>query len=164
MTQDELKCLMHYDPDTGIFTSKIKRGKVTVGKKVGTLNPLNGYLKCCVNRKQYQMHRLAWLYVYGKFPDKEIDHINGIKTDNRISNLRDVTPSENQHNKWKAQSNNKSGLLGAFYVKREGRYMSYISCNKKRHYLGLFDTDQKAHEAYMEAKIKLHTSANRHNK
>lgn len=157
MTQDELKTIVHYDPNTGIFTNLKKRSRVPVGKVIGTMG--NFYLQCVINRKCYQLHRLAWFYMYGFFPKGEIDHINGVKTDNRISNLRDVSPSENQLNKWNAQSNNSSGLLGVCVNKKDKKFTSYISFKKCRKYLGYFNTAEEAHKAYMEAKNELYKNS-----
>jgi len=99
LTQAELHQYLNYDPQTGIFTWKVKLSdKINIGQKTGCKNN-RGYLLIKINKKLYRAHRLAWLYVYGYFPKFTIDHINRIKTDNRIENLRDVTIQENLKNK-----------------------------------------------------------------
>ena len=92
MTQDELKTTYHYDLETGIFT-RLKDKKIAKQK-----NPY-GYIVFNHKGKVYLTHRMAWLYIYGCMPTHQIDHINRVKDDNRILNLRDVTHKENQQNK-----------------------------------------------------------------
>ena len=91
ITQEELKELLDYNPETGLFTWNVYnniKNKTTAG----TFN--DGYIQIKIKQKIYQAHRLAWLYVYGEWPKGQIDHINGIRDDNRIENLRDVTNRE----------------------------------------------------------------------
>jgi hypothetical protein len=92
MTQKKLKKIVKYDPETGIFT-KIKDGSIC-----GYNPTCKGYGRIYINRLGYYSHRLAWLYVYGEWPKQQIDHINRIRNDNRICNLRDVSPAENMAN------------------------------------------------------------------
>lgn len=89
LTQAELKRKLHYDPDTGIFTWKVFSPGITIGKVAGAIS--SGYIRIKVHPSLQYAHRLAWLYVYGYFPEHGTDHINGIKTDNRIANLREAT-------------------------------------------------------------------------
>jgi len=104
--------------------------------------------------KLYCAHRLAWLYVHGKWPDRHIDHINGKPDDNRISNLRDVSVSVNMQNRTRAQSNNKSGLLGVSKV--QNGWTATIGKNKKRIHLGTFPSPELASSVYIKAKRYLH--------
>lgn len=151
-----IKELFNYDPETGILRwigSRSNRVKYldiagTIGK--------SGYLMVGILDKRYQVHRVIWFYMYGKWPDGDIDHINGIKTDNRIENLRDVTRSVNKQNIKRANLNNKYKLLGVFWHKASKKYLAKIMLNGNSKHLGLFDCPQAAHEAYLQAKRELH--------
>lgn len=138
ITQKELKTMLHYDPETGVFTRINKR----VGIKVGNLMPC-GYLRIKVMGKLYLSHRLAWLYVHGYFPDEEIDHINGIRLDNRIENLRCVTKNENLLNKGIYVSS-KSGITGVHWHKQHRKWVAAITINGKTKHLGLFSNIDQA--------------------
>lgn len=155
MTQNELKELLNYDADTGLFTRIKSMGKAKAGTIAGSKQKY-GHLVIKVNGSNYFAHRLAWLYVYGKFPDNMIDHINGIADDNRIDNLRDVTNRVNQQNQKQAHANRISGLLGTSWKKRNKTWQAHIRHEGKLIYLGLYKTAQLAHEAYLNAKRKLH--------
>ena len=100
ITQEYLKSVLYYDKDTGLFTWKIsnKKGHVKEGKLAGSKDN-RGYVKIQINKKDYTAHRLAWFYIYGEWPKQVIDHINRIKFDNRIENLRDVSVLENNKNR-----------------------------------------------------------------
>lgn len=103
LTQARVKELMTYDADTGVFT-RIKSVS-RAGKRVTTKPNSDGYLAFCIDYKMYLQHRVAWLYVYGAFPDGHLDHINRVKTDNRICNLRSATAFENSQNTPPAKNN-----------------------------------------------------------
>jgi hypothetical protein len=113
ITQERLKEVLQYDPLAGHFTRLVRSSggrKCRVGDIAGRTKP-GGYISIKIDRKEYYAHRLAWLYVYGKFPDNEIDHINGMPSDNRLLNLRDVERKENRKNQ-KISNRNKSGIIG----------------------------------------------------
>jgi hypothetical protein len=157
MTQDELKQLLHYSPDTGEFTwLKITSTKIKVGDMAGCLHKSNGYRHIKINNKPYKEHRLAWLYVHGSLPTHDIDHINGVRDDNRINNLREATHSENQQNRIK-QKNNSSGFTNVTWYKQRNKWKSYIAKNGKQIFLGYFDTPDEAYDEYLKAKSQLHT-------
>ena len=107
LTQARLQELLRYDPETGIFTSRIRRGRFPPGVEVGTLTPRKR-IHIHLDQKKYLAHRLAWFYKNGVWPKQEIDHINGVTTDNRLANLREVTTKQNSENRDK-QTNNTSG-------------------------------------------------------
>lgn len=113
LTQEKLKEELHYDKGTGVFTRAVTRGKIKAGSIAGGFHP-SGYIHIRVYAKTYMAHRLAWLYVYGVFPEFHTDHINGDKSDNRISNLRSVTCKENAINR-SMKIDNKSGLIGVSF-------------------------------------------------
>jgi hypothetical protein len=155
LTQERLKEVLNYDSDSGIFTWAINiYRRKTKGVIAGCINH-EGYVQIMIDRKTYRAHRLAWLYVYGSFPSKEIDHINCIPSDNRIVNLREASREENQQNKKKAQKNNKSGLLG---VSKSGNlWRAIIYLNGVKYSLGLFKSPELAHNAYIQAKRTMHS-------
>lgn len=150
LTQERLLQVIRYDPETGLF----KRINNATLKKIGTIpkDPKNAYLKIGVDYRVYSAHRLAWLYVYGVWPDGQIDHINGDKLDNRICNLRVATTSENKQNMRKARSDSRSGLLGASWHTKSGKWRAAIQINGKKKHLGYFDTPEEAHRIFIEQK------------
>lgn len=109
LTQSVLHKLLHYNPDTGIFTWKVSNGRSTVGKVAGS--SCHGYVSIGINTKIYLGHRLAVLYMTGGWPAYDVDHINGNRADNRWVNLRQVTRHQNCLNRKRA-SHNKSGVKG----------------------------------------------------
>ena len=155
LTQNHLKSLLDYAPDTGAFTWRVSRGKATRGAVAGSLSH-DGYMRICIDRNMYLAHRLAFLYVNGKFPKDCIDHINGNKADNRISNLREASPAENSQN-IKCYMTNTSGFTGVYFNKRHNKFYARINYSGKRKHLGHFDTAELASEAYKEAKQAFHT-------
>lgn len=156
ITAERLREILSYDTESGVFVWKVSRGPLNAGMKAGSVDT-RGHLQICIDRRLYQAHRLAWLYVNGKWPNKHIDHINGDKTDNRIANLRDVTHAVNLQNQRRAPSSNKtSGLLGVSWKKANLRWCAQIQVNDKKMHLGLFDTAEAAHAAYVVAKRQLH--------
>lgn len=157
LTAALLRELLHYDPETGVFTRKVRTSnRIAVGDVAGTLRP-DGYTKISVLNKSYLAHRLAWLYVHGEWPKDQVDHRNGIRTDNRIANLRDLSGTLNQQNQRAAHSRNKSsGLLGASWDKRKGKWVAQISSTRTSRHIGYFETAKEAAAAYLEAKRRLH--------
>lgn len=156
ITEARLKSLISYDPTTGVaLWIKSNSNRAGVGSIAGTVSPA-GYRKVFIDGKRYQLSRLAWLYIYGKWPDGVVDHIDGNPLNNAISNLRDVTRSENQHNQKKAQKHNKLGVLGV-HVGPRGIFYADITVNGKVVHLGGYKTAEAAHSAYISAKRKFHT-------
>lgn len=155
ITQKELKSILNYNPDTGIFTWAIKPNRsIKIGDIAGSLEG-RGYHRIMLNRKAYKTHRLAWLYVYGEFPLNEIDHIDQNKTNNKINNLRECSRGNNNCNILN-RKNNKSGYKGVSWNKAKGKWISQIQSNKQKIFLGSFDCQKKAHIAYCEAANKYH--------
>jgi len=151
---EELRTLLKYDPGTGLFT-RLKTTGGRYGAKAGTVagGPFkDGYTLISVKSVQYRAHRLAWFYMTGNWPVGEIDHINGQRSDNRWSNLRDVPAQMNAQNKRTAQRNSRTGLLGASWSSRDRRYVARIRIDGKYRSLGGFDTAEEAHAAYIKAK------------
>lgn len=152
LTQSRLKEVLDYDPKTGYFTW-LAGGKMS-GKPAGSVSD-HGYVVIGVNSKRYKAHRLAWLYVYGSMPISDLDHANGVRADNRISNLRACTDSENHFNIG-AMRTNTSGFKGVFWHKRAGKWLAQIGVNGKDKFLGLFPTAELAFEAYSAKAKQLH--------
>lgn len=147
LTASRLRDLLDYDPETGVFTRK--RGSGPVGTLYDT-----GYLKIRVDAHRYMAHRLAWLHVHGEWPDGVIDHINGNKLDNRMSNLRVVSIAENNQNIRSSRAFSRTGVLG---VRVHGdRYAAQINSMGKTVHLGVFASASDAHAAYVSAKREIH--------
>jgi hypothetical protein len=159
LTQIELKSKLHYDLETGIFTWIANHGKVKPGMIAGTKNS-KGYIQVAIFKKIYLAHRLAWFYIHNEWPKNEIDHINGIKNDNRLSNLRDIFHCENNQNINKPQKNNKTGYLGVSFMKNRNKYQAQICINGKTKHIGLFDTAEEAYNEYIKYKRKNHKFSN----
>lgn len=157
MNVNRLKELLNYDESTGIFTHKKRRSGVPVaGAKAGCrVKNLDGgiYEVITLDRKSYKAHRLAWLYCYGSMPAMQIDHCNGDSLDNRICNLRDVSPSENCKNRTLITTN-KTGVNGVSWNKKESKYQVTIMHERKNINLGMFDNLEDAKEARAKGDIK----------
>ncbi len=149
VSHDEVAALLTYEPETGLLRHKVDGHKRKAGDAVGRLDT-KGYVRVRLLGYEFKAHRLAWLLAYGVWPKNEIDHINGCPSDNRISNLRDVTTSVNGHNRTKAMKNNKTGLLGVSM--RGDKYVAQIGVHGARFRIGVFDTPEKAHAAYASIK------------
>lgn len=158
MNQERLKELVHYDPETGVFTRTSSYYKSRVGKEIGTMDT-RGYIVMSIMRKTQLAHRLAWLYVYGCFPSSHLDHINGDTTDNRISNLREATSKQNQENR-KLQKNNKTGYRGVIFRPSSGRYLAYVKHHREQIFLGSFATAEEASAAVKTKQDELYTHHN----
>ena len=147
ITQSELKKVLNYDPDTGLFTRiSSTTNKCLIGKVAGCINK-SGYISILIKSKRYYAHRLAWLYVYGEFPKLNLDHIDTNKNNNSISNLRLCTMSENLKNT-KKYSNNKSGYKGVYKHTQTGRYCVQAMILGKKISLGCYASPELASEAY----------------
>lgn len=157
-----LRSLLDYNPDTGVFYWRIQPSRnVKAGAVAGCVDSY-GYTRIRVNGMKFMAHRLAWLYTHGVMPTHEIDHINGNRADNWITNLRDVSPSTNLQNQAKPHKGNTSGFLGVSWSKSKKRWRAQIFANGRNEYLGSFDTAEAAHAAYLAAKLRLHPGDVRH--
>lgn len=155
VTVDRLRELTHYDPETGAFTWRKSKGAAMAGSPVGGKHRVKGYGEACIDGMYFQTHRLVWFYANGRWPIGQIDHINGQRDDNRLHNLRDVSQSENQQNRTHSNRGKKySDLIGAYWS--TNGWFSTILIAGKQVYLGRFETDQQAHEAYIRAKRTHH--------
>jgi hypothetical protein len=116
----------------------------------------NGYRM--INLKPFRLyeHHIIWALKHGVWPQHELDHINGDRADNRLENLREATRAQNAQNQPALAAHNTSGFAGASWIERLGKWRANIKIGGKQHHLGLFDTAEEAHQAYLEAKAKLH--------
>jgi len=153
ITQKQLKEVLHYNPDTGVFTRiKYKGGKNKQGDEAGCINGL-GYRTISINMKRYTAHRLAFLYMNGQFPIDCTDHINHIRHDNRWCNLRPASRSENSKN-LSAYVNNKSGYTGIIFCERTKMWHAYIRISRKKLHLGSFNQIADAIDARKTAEAQ----------
>ena len=151
LTQTLLKQKLSYDENTGLFTWK--QGKYK-DKQAGTIAgklPDQGYIRINIDKKEYKAHRLAWLFVYGEFPPKHLDHINRDRTDNSIKNLRLADDALNRKNQ-SLYKNNPSGYHGV--TKHGDRWRARININSKKVHLGVFDTIEEAAKCRQQAEQK----------
>ena len=151
MTQELLKELFEYRD--GDLYWKVKISPKT---KIGTIagwDKDNGYKAVTINTKKYLTHRIIWMYHFGYFPKNYIDHINGIKNDNRIENLREATNAENQQNR-KKRKNTSSLLKGITFHNKNQKWVAQIVVDGNVNYLGSFKNESAAAQAYNEAAIK----------
>lgn len=152
LTQKRLKELLTYDASTGQFVWNTRRGSTPSGTTAGRKNSF-GHIQISVDAKRYLAHRLAWLYMFGNFPNSYVDHINRVPSDNRISNLRLCTRSQNNSNTG-ARTTSISGIKGVDYVR--GKWRAQIASNGKKFHLGYFKTLAQAKTAYGIACLKHH--------
>ncbi len=155
LTPARLRELLCYSPESGEFRWRISDRNRKAGALAGSPNERSRRVYISIDNRHYRAHRLAWLYVHGRWPEHVIDHINGDWSDNRIANLRDVPQAVNLQNLRGAKGKTRSGLLGV-QANGRGQWCSLIQVAGVRHYLGNFYSAEEAHEAYLEAKRELH--------
>jgi hypothetical protein len=153
ITQEYLKSILHYDPETGIWTWIAPRPRIRVGQQAGKQNG-KGYIEIKIDGRMYAAHRLAWFYMTGELPSF-LDHINASKQDNRWSNLRKATKAQNSWNQCR-RKNNSSGYKGVNFHKATQKWMARINVANKRIQLGLFETKEEAAKAYQDAAMQYH--------
>lgn len=145
---------LHYDPETGLFTCRIRRGRIMPGTVVGNIGN-HGYIQLAIDSKMYLGQRVAWFYMTGHWPADQVDHVNRKKTDNRWVNLREATKSQNGFNKG-PMSRNRSGFKGVSWNAKRGKWYAFIVDGQGQRYLGSFDSAEQAHAVYSEAALKYH--------
>jgi hypothetical protein len=153
LTIQNLCASLSYDTETGIFHWLIKpSNRAGIGEVAGCIT--DGYVKIQLHGGKYLAHRLAWFYMTGEWPKHEVDHRDGVGSNNRWDNLRHVTRSENMQNQRRARRDNATGLLGAHH--QGNKFQSSINIDGLPKYLGYFDTAEEAHNAYISAKRESH--------
>ncbi len=161
LTQEYLKSILDYDPETGIFRRKTTDGGVNIDDIAGYMTE-SKYRRISIKNSGHYAHRLAWLYMTGNWPKNQIDHINGIRHDNRLTNLRECTVGENAQNQTRPRSSNRTSKYLGVYFQKDSRntksgWKSSIRVNGEYFYLGRFADEESAHEAYLAAK-RIHHS------
>jgi hypothetical protein len=148
LTVERLREVLDYDAETGVLTWRTARGsRAPTGKPAGSPNG-QGYVVIKIDNRRFLAHRLAWALVHLEFPDRQVDHVNGTRDDNRLSNLRLATNAENQRNR----RGKASGLKGI--TARRGGYQAQICINGQRIWLGDYPTSELAHAAYEQAAVE----------
>ncbi|MFV8757422.1 HNH endonuclease signature motif containing protein [Yersinia enterocolitica] len=146
LTQERLKELLNYEPDTGVFTWLVYRSfRAVAGSVAGRTNMTTGYIEIQIAGRRYKGHRLAWLYMTGEQASGHIDHVNEVKVDNRIGNLRVATRAENKRNVGITKAN-KSGAKGVY--KQGNRWIALAQMDGKKYRLGSFMCVDDAAKAY----------------
>ena len=153
LTQEFLKEHLDYR-DGHLWWVKSRSNRVKIGQQFGCYHH-TGYRQGRLKGKIYLEHRLIWLYHYGEWPKDQIDHINGIKIDNRIGNLRECTIQQNQFNR-KSEKDSSSQYKGVSWCKLSKKWLAKYYYKSKRYYLGLFETEEDAAKAYRKATEDLH--------
>lgn len=153
LSAERARELFSYDPETGALRWRVTRRGVRAGRIAGHAAP-DGYILVRADQVLYKAHRIAWLIYFAEWPNGQIDHIDGNPGNNRLSNLRDVSPTVNQQNKRQATRQSSTGVLGVFPSR--GRFISRIRDQGKPTHLGVFDTPEEAHQVYLHAKRALH--------
>lgn len=153
LTASNIKEVMSYDPDSGLFTRLVSSSNSAAGKILGSKHS-EGYVVINILGANRLAHRLAWLYVHGEMPNGHIDHINGDRSDNRLANLRCVTNSQNMQNRRSARKSSGTGFLGV--TKSRYAFTTMIRANGKSIHIGSFKTAELAYAAYLDAKRRLH--------
>lgn len=151
ITQEYLKTLLKYDPETGLFTWLVSRcNRAKIGGEAGSLNKGHGYREINIDKKRYRAHRLAFLYIEGIIPPHDVDHINHNRDDNSWANLRHASSYDNHRNRT-LQSNNSSGFNGVSWVKASKKWTATVKHDGRRICLGLFEALSDAVIARTEA-------------
>lgn len=153
MSVGDIRDLIDYNAETGVLTAKVNFSGRQAGSVIGS-QTWQGYYAFSLFGKKCFAHRLAWLLHYGEWPSQPIDHINGIKTDNSIRNLRLCSLSQNQFNK-PTQKNNTTGVKGVYWNKRDKRYVASVQFNGKKYSAGHHKDIESAKEEVMKLREKL---------
>lgn len=154
LTQERLKELLTYSPETGLFYWLEKRGRRQTERPAGTKTTL-GYNGIRVDGVTYGAHRLAILYMTGALPERDVDHIDGDVTNDRFANIRECTHAQNLKN-MKMHVDNSSGFKGVYTATKGRSWFAQIFSDGTLHYLGSFSTKEEAAAAYNRAALSLH--------
>lgn len=154
-TQAQIKEILHYDTETGVFRWRFARSNVKPWSVAGCKKD-SGYIDIKLNKNTYKAHRLAWVYMIGASPLNVIDHINGNKSDNKWSNLRETTNKQNLENQT-LKKDNTSGFRGVSWSKKHNKWRAYVMNNYKYIHVGIFITPEEAAKAAATKRNELFT-------
>jgi len=155
LTAERLRELLHYDPETGVFTRRVaigRHGRWGVGSPAGSISKHHGYVEVGIEGRGYLAHRLAFLYMLGRWPEPEGEHRDLDKTNNRWSNLREATDWQNKGNR-ASRADNILGLKNVYWSERDRKWIADVRAKGKR-WWGYFDTPGQAHNAACEVSKK----------
>lgn len=159
-TAARVRELLSYDPETGVFTRRVRTAqRHQIGSRadfVITTGTQAGYRRVSIDSQRFQAHRIAWLYVNGDWPAHQIDHLNCDRGDNRIENLRDVSHAVNMQNRRTPRADNVNDCLGVVLMRSNGKWRARLQLNGKGRHIGVYETKEAAHAAYVNAKRQLH--------
>lgn len=154
VTQEQLRELFTLDPDEGVFRYRVNRVRSKAGSVAGSIHH-KGWRSIMINQRRYQEHHLVWLYVHGEWPVHEIDHVNGVRDDNRLSNLREADAFQQVMNCARPRTNT-SGVKNVHFDRLSCKFKVYVKCRGKRVFVGSFPTLHEASEAATNARDRLH--------
>ena len=155
VTAELVRSMFDYDPSTGHLLHKFNRARCKRGDRGGSLKP-NGYRQVNIKGRLFQSARIVWLHQYGEWPRNQVDHINHVRDDDRLENLRDVTPQQNSHNLSGKRKNNTSGAVGVTWHARSKRWYAFIYVKQKAIFLGSHATYEEAVAARHAGKVAHH--------
>ena len=156
LTLARLREILDYEPDTGHLIWRVRTSnRITVGRIAGSAH-CAGYIQVCIDGQMFLGHRVAWFHIQGTWPAFEIDHLNGVRTDNRLVNLRDVPAAVNMQNLRRASTRSRSGILGVSWSHHSQKWTAQISLNNQQRNLGMFDSIEEAQAVYLSEKRRLH--------
>ena len=158
VTAELVRSMFDYDPSTGHLLHRFNRARCKRGDRGGSLKP-NGYRLVNIKGRFFQSARIVWLHQYGCWPAHQIDHINHVRDDDRLENLRDVTAQQNLHNLSATRKNNLSGVPGVRWNTRDSRWYAIIYLSGKAIFLGSFKSFEEAVAARNAGKAKYHLPA-----
>lgn len=154
-----IRSLFKYDPASGILFWDVKRPKVVLGAEAGSTSS-TGYKRVTVDGRSYKVHRIIWAIQTGEWPSSDIDHIDGVRDNNKWSNLRLASKSQNGMNR-KRTNSNTSGVKGVYWHSRASKWAAQVKLNRKVYYIGLFDSIDVAKEHVEKKRAELHCEFSR---
>lgn len=151
LTMERLRELLDYQPETGKFFWKVTTRGTRAGEEAGCVRPI-GYRAISIDYTSYYAHRLAWFYMTGEWPKRQVDHKNGDRDDNRIANLADVSVSQNSHNTVKLGPKNTTGYRGV--TRYADKFIAQGMIEGKLEAIAMCDTAEEAAEAYKAWRVE----------